>query len=166
MQVTYGPEFFSPVAEPPITVSRDTVERLQEIMSTLPQAPGMDTDHFFAGGMYCRRMFIPKGNLIVSKVHKTEHLFIGCFGELKVAGQGDTYILKPGSVIPSVIGTKRVVMALTDVVCMTIHKTDLLSTDGLEEAIVEIEERNLYDVNNQPKPGVLVGAPKLQELEA
>ncbi len=48
---------------------------------------------------------------------------------------------------------------------MTVHKTDLLDTEGLEEAMVEIEERNLYDVHNQPKPGVLVGVPENQKLE-
>lgn len=164
MRVYYG-EFFAPVVEAPAPVTRDRVDELQDIMSKLPQAPGMDTDHFFAGGMYCRRMFIPKGNIIVSKVHKTEHLFIGCSGELEVAGQGATYTLKAGSVIPSMVGTKRVVVALTDVVCMTIHKTDLLSTEGLEEAMVEIDERDLYDVNNHPKPGVLVGTPELNKLE-
>jgi quercetin dioxygenase-like cupin family protein len=164
MQVTYGPEFG--LAAQPAVVDRAKVERLQEAMEKLPQAPGMDTDHFFAGGMYCRRMFIPKGNIIVSKVHKTEHLFIGCSGELEVAGQGDTYVLKTGSVVPSIVGTKRAVRALTDVVCMTVHKTDLLSTDGLEEAMMELDERNLYDVHNQPKPGVLVGIPDTQKLEA
>lgn len=161
MLVKYGPEFgLVP------TVTRSQVERLQDVMSEMPQAPGMLTEHFFAGGMYCRRMVIPAGNVIVSKVHKTEHLFIGISGELEVVGQGATYVLTAGSVIPSAIGTKRAVRALTEVVCMTIHKTDLLSTEGLEEALMEADDRNLYDVNNQPKPGVLVGIPEAQKLEA
>lgn len=161
MQVTFGPEFGLVPA-----VTRAQVERLQDAMSEMPQAPGMLTEHFFAGGMYCRRMVIPVGNLIVSKVHKTEHLFIGISGELEVAGQGATYVLVAGSVIPSAVGTKRAVRALTEVVCMTIHKTDLLSTEGLEEAMMEADPRNLYDVDNQPKPGVLTSAPESQKLEA
>ncbi len=137
-------------------VPRSRIDDLQAAMAQLPQAPGMDTEHFFAGGMYCRRICIPAGTAIVSKVHKTEHLFIGCQGELKVVGQGETYILRPGDIIPSAIGTKRAVYALSDVVCLTIHKTDLASTEHLEEELMEEDELSLYDVNNQPKHGVLV----------
>lgn len=139
-------------------VSQEQVLRLQEAMSHLPQAPGMHTEHFFAGGMYCRKIHIPQGTIVVSKVHKTEHLFIGCSGELEVAGQGETYTLTSGCVIHSPVGTKRIVLALTDVVCMTIHKTDKTQADeSLEAEIVELDDAAKYDVNNQPKPGVLVG---------
>lgn len=138
------------------SISRDAVFALQNIMSNMPQAPGMATTHHFAGGMYCRRIEIPAGDTIVSKIHKTEHLFIGISGELAVAGQGDTYTLRAGDVVPSLVGTKRIVHALTDVVCLTIHKTDKTSTDGLEEELIEDDGLSLYDVNNQPNPGVFV----------
>lgn len=137
-------------------VARSRIDDLQSAMAQMPQAPGMDTDHFFVGGMYCRRIHIPAGVAIVSKVHKTEHLFIGCSGELKVVGQGGSYILRPGDIIPSSIGTKRAVYALSDVVCLTVHKTDLTSTENLEVTLMEEDELSLYDVNNQPKDGVLV----------
>lgn len=145
----------------PIAVRDTRVDNLHATMLRMPQAPGMKTDHTFAGGMYCRRIEIPAGTAIVSKVHKTEHLFIGVSGRLQVAGQGPDYILGPGDVIPSPVGTKRAVLALTDVVCMTIHKTDLQSEDGLEEELMEADEYSLYDVNNQPKTGVLTSGEPL-----
>lgn len=126
-------------------------------MSELPQAQGMETSHHFAGGMYCRRIEIPKGTLIASKVHKTEHLFIGCSGILEVAGQGENYTLRAGDIVKSEIGTKRVVFAITDVVCLTIHKTDKTKADeSLEEELIEIDPLSKYDFNNQPKAGVIV----------
>jgi len=115
----------------------------------------MDTQHFFAGGMYCRRIEIPAGNVIVSKVHKTEHLLVGCCGALLVAGQGETYTLEPGQIVPSPVGTQRVVVALTDVVVLTIHRTDTTSVEKLEAELVE-DGFSLYDVNNAPKLGVVV----------
>jgi quercetin dioxygenase-like cupin family protein len=146
--------------------TRDQVMALQEAMLEMPQAPGMATDHFFAGGMYCRRIAIPQGTVVVSKVHKTEHLFIGCIGDLEVAGQGKTYVIRPGDIVPSPVGTKRVVHALTDVVVLTVHKTNrLMADENLEEEMVEIDPLAKYDVNNQPKPGVLVGMPSLDKLE-
>jgi len=144
--------------------TRDQVVALQKIMAQMPQAPGMETEHFFAGGMYCRRIEIPFGTVIVSKVHKTEHLFIGCVGQLEVAGQGETYIIGPGDVVPSPIGTKRVVRALTDVVVLTVHKTDKTAADSaLEDELIEDDQLSMYDVNNQPKPGVVVSLPYGQE---
>jgi quercetin dioxygenase-like cupin family protein len=145
--------------------TRESVEALQSAMVELPQAPGMDTTHFFGGGMYCRRIAIPAGRVIVSKVHSTEHMFIGCVGELMVAGQGENYTLSPGDVIVSPIGTKRVVFSVTDVVVMTVHKTDKTSVDALEEELMHDDGRSLYDVNNQPKPGVLISSTPTTNLE-
>jgi quercetin dioxygenase-like cupin family protein len=146
--------------------TREKVTALQEIMSQMPQAPGMQTEHFFAGGMYCRRIAIPAHTLIVSKVHKTEHFFIGCVGELEVAGQGETYTIRPGDIVPSLVGTKRVVLALTDVVVLTVHKTDQQCADSeLEKELMEEDPLSMYDINNQPKPGVLVGVPGIDKLE-
>ena len=139
----------------PQSVERKQIEELQRQMSQLPQAPGMTTTHHFHNGMYCRRIEIPAGNLIVSKVHKTEHLFIGCQGELFVAGQGESYVLRSGDIIPSSAGTKRAVAALSDVVCLTIHRTDLQSVDGLEAELMQDDPLSMYDINNQPKTGVL-----------
>lgn len=145
--------------------TRDSVEALQSAMMELPQAPGMDTTHFFGGGMYCRRISIPAGRIIVSKVHSTEHMFIGCVGELMVAGQGENYTLRPGDVVVSPVGTKRVVFSVTDVVVMTVHKTDKTSVDDLEAELMSDDGRSLYDVNNQPKPGVLVNSTPTINLE-
>jgi quercetin dioxygenase-like cupin family protein len=147
-------------------VSRDRVMDLQNVMMEMPQAPAMTTSHFFTGKMYCRRIEIPKGTLVVSKVHKTDHFFIGCVGELEVAGEGETYIIRPGDIVPSPVGTKRVVLALTDVVVLTVHKTDKTAADGdLENELIEIDPLSKYDVNNQPKSGVLVCNPDVDKLE-
>lgn len=144
--------------------NQEAIQQMQDAMREMPQAPAFKTDHFFAGGMYLRRMEIPAGSLIVSKVHKTEHHFIGCVGELVVAGQGETYVLKPGDSIVSPVGTKRAVFAKTDVVCMTVHRTDIQGTEGLEEELMQADPLSLYDVDNSPKPGVLTHSAK-QSLE-
>jgi quercetin dioxygenase-like cupin family protein len=143
-------------------VAASSINALQEEMMKMPQAPGMDTEHYFAGGMYCRKIAIPKGTVVVSKVHKTEHLFIGCVGELEVAGQGETYVIRPGDVVPSPVGTKRAVLALTDVVVMTVHKTDVTKVSDLEEELMDDEGLSLYDVNNQPKQGVTTVTPAIE----
>ncbi len=164
MTVTYGEGFT--VAPRSKEVTLPQMIALQKVMLDMPQAPGMTTTHHFAGGMYCRKIVIPKDTIVVSKVHKTEHFFIGCVGELTVAGQGETYVIRPGDIVPSPAGTKRVVHALTDVVVLTVHKTNKLSADSeLEDELIETDPLSKYDVNNQPRPGVLVGTPDLDKLE-
>jgi len=134
---------------------QDMIEGLKGQMIQMPQAPAMETNHFFTGGMYCRRIEIPKDRVIVSKVHKTEHFFIGCSGELKVSGQGQDFILRAGDVVASPIGTRRAVYSITDVVVLTVHRTDSVSIDNLESELME-DGYSLYDFNNSPKPGVEV----------
>jgi hypothetical protein len=133
----------------------DKINKLEDAVSEMSQAGEFETSHFFKGGMYCRRIEIPVNCLIVSKKHKTEHFFIGCYGELLVYDQDKTYILTQGMVVPSDIGTKRCVLALTDVVCMTVHRVDKDSIDDLENDIVESSDKSLYDFNNAPKKGVI-----------
>lgn len=145
-------------------VEKSEIDRMQDVMAKMPQAPGMETAHYFAGGMYCRRIEIPAGTAIVSKVHKTEHLFIGCVGELVVAGQGENYILRPGDIVPSPIGTKRAVWASTDCVVLTVHRTEKTAVEGLEAELMAEDGPSLYDVNNQPKPGVLT-AGKMERIK-
>ena len=168
MQITYSlkPRARSQVASVGEEVSLAQINALQDAMREMPQAPSMDTTHHFAGGMYCRRIEIPQGTAIVSKVHKTEHLFIGCIGELQVAGQGETYVLKPGDIVVSAVGTKRAVLALTDAVVLTVHKTDKTTADqALEDELIEFDALSNYDVDNKVKPGVLQSAPATKELE-
>jgi hypothetical protein len=51
------------------------IERLQHEMIKMPQAE-LETEHYFSGGMYCRKLIRPAGTLIVGKVHKKDHFFM------------------------------------------------------------------------------------------
>lgn len=150
--------------DPLKNVPREKVEELQRAASRLPQVDTMQTEHYFAGGMYCRRVFLAAGTMAVSKVHKSEHLFVGCIGNLQVWGEGEFYVISPGDIRKSEIGTKRIVYAPHDVVVLTIHKTDKIDLNELEKELIEDDETALLDVNNKPKPGVLV-MDKIKVLE-
>ena len=55
---------------------REQIEQLQTEMLKMPQAEGLNTEHFFSDGMNFRRLFRQAGTIIVGKVHKKDHLFI------------------------------------------------------------------------------------------
>ncbi len=72
-----------------IIPTKEQIDRLQEVMSTMPQME-LQTEHFFSGGMYCRKLTRPAGTVIVGKVHKEPPALRGwrLFGFQVVMRQG------------------------------------------------------------------------------
>lgn len=131
--------------------TREEIARLQAAMSMMPQAEGMKTDHYFAGGMYCRRLWRPAGTLIVGKIHKAPHFFLCAAGEIIAWSEHGMRKLLAGDVIESKPGTKRVTLAMTDAIGITIHKTDLTNIDEIEAELIEEDPAALFDANNEVK---------------
>lgn len=131
----------------------NAVVRLQEVMRELPQAQ-LQTDHYFADGMYCRTLFRAAGTLIVGKVHKREHFYIVAKGKVQVVTDGEPITYEAGTVLVSQPGTKRAVLALEDSVCLTVHRTKKRNLDKIERELVEPDSRALFDARNNLLEGV------------
>ena len=131
---------------------RERLNELQRVMSAMPQAEGLVTTHHFVPGQYLRKLWRPAGTVIVGKVHKAQHFFLCAMGEIAVSsGDGNWKTLKAGDVIESQPGTKRITVALTDAIGITIHKTDLTDLDEIEAELIEPDELALFDANNALK---------------
>ena len=131
----------------PRVPSLEQIRRLQSEMAKLPQLE-LPTEHHFANGMYCRKLFRPAGTLIVGKVHKHEHLFILAYGELTIWTETGMRRIGAGTVIESKPGTKRVTLAHEDSLAMTIHRTEFTDLDQIEAEIIEAEDSSLFDARN------------------
>lgn len=125
----------------------DSIKRLQEAASKLPQAQ-LFTDHFFADGMYARVLFRPADTLIVGKVHRREHLYIIASGEVTVIGNGTKERILGPRVIVSSPGTKRAVYSHTAATCITVHRTDETDLDKIESELIEPDDTACYDARN------------------
>jgi quercetin dioxygenase-like cupin family protein len=136
--------------ELPNHVSREQVERLQAEMATMPQAK-LTTEHHFSLGMYMRKVFRPAGTLIVGKVHKEPHFFLCAKGEIIAWTESGMKRLQAGDVVESKPGTKRVTLAVTDAIGITIHKTDKTDLDEIEAELIEPDTTALFDANNDIK---------------
>ena len=136
--------------------TRDEIQRLQHEMSKMPQAE-LQTEHYFHGGMYCRKVFRPAGALIVGKVHKKDHFFLCAKGEIIAWTENGMKHLYAGDVIESKPGTKRVTMAITDAIGITFHQTDKTDLDEIEAELVEPDVFAMFDSANKLK------APALEE---
>ena len=128
--------------------SREEIARLQSAMVKMPQAQGMRTSHFFVPGMYLRSLWRPAGTLIVGKVHKTPHFFLCALGTIIAWSEKGMVKLEAGDVIESQPGTKRVTLALTDAIGITVHKTELTDLDAIEAELIEEDALSLFDSRN------------------
>ena len=131
-----------------VVPSREQIEQLQAEMVKMPQAD-LQTEHYFSeSGMYCRKVFRPAGTLIVGKVHKHHHLFLCAMGEIIAWTENGMKRLQAGDVVESKPGTKRVTLAVSDAIGITIHRTDKTDLDEIEAELIEPDNTALFDSSN------------------
>ena len=111
-----------------LTQRRDRILELEKSMQTLPDSYGMaefnegKIKHHFATGVYGRELFIPKGNVIVSKIHKAKTFNIIVSGRIAVICPHKGYNVYEGPhTFVSEPFTKRLVIALEDTLWITSH---------------------------------------------
>lgn len=131
--------------------SREEIQRLQSEMVKMPQVE-VKTEHYFNGGMYCRKVIRPAGTLIVGKIHRCDHFFMCISGEIIAWSDKGMIRLKAGDILESKAGTKRVTLAVVDSIGITVHKTSLTDLDEIEAELIEPEEGARYDSGNNIIP--------------
>lgn len=113
------------------------LDRLEAAMQGHPPADCPVT-HRFAPGLYIREIFIPAGTLLTSAIHKTEHPFVLAMGRIAVISETEGRVIyhapHVGITTP---GTRRALFAETDVVWVTIHKTDKTDLDEICAELIE-----------------------------
>jgi hypothetical protein len=128
---------------------------IMDFEAILKQHPGSfigDTDncplkHSFSDGIYVREIKIPAGTLLTGKIHKHSHPNFLMEGEVTVYTEsgGLEGLMAPASMISNA-GTKRVVMAVTDVVWITVHHNPTNTQDLKElEEIIIADSYEKYD---------------------
>ena len=92
--------------------------------------------HFFAPGMYLRRLVVPAGMLIVGKTHRHDHFLIVTTGRALVISEFGRDEVMTGHVSVSKAGVKRAVLALEDTDFLTVH---LNANDSQDLEVIETE---------------------------
>jgi hypothetical protein len=134
--------------------SIEQIEKLQSEMIKMPQIE-LETEHYFSGGMYCRKLIRPAGTLIVGKVHKKDHFFLCAKGEIIAWSENGMKKLLAGDIIESKSGTKRVTYAVSDAIGITFHKTDNTDLEKIEKELIEEDDMALFDSSNKLKKIVI-----------
>lgn len=102
--------------------------------------------HRFTDGMYIREIFIPKGTLLTSMEHKTEHPFVVSMGQIAVISANENKVIYSapftGITKPK---TRRVLYAIEDTIWITFHVTDKMDVEEIGADILEQHSNNLIE---------------------
>ena len=118
---------------------REKILDIEESISKMDGALYADAfplKHSFGKGLYIREINMPKGSLVVSKIHKYEHPYFILKGDISVLTEGgEKRIIAPYyGITPAV--TKRLLYCHTDAVWVTVHATEETEVAKIEEEII------------------------------
>jgi hypothetical protein len=124
--------------------SRDVFRRevlgLQEYIRCRNDRLDPDADcpvkHIFAPGAYAREIRLPKGSVVVGKIHKHAHLNFITKGKVRVVTESGALEMEAPYTFVSEVGTKRVVYAVEETIWTTVHVTNETDLEKIEDYVI------------------------------
>lgn len=101
---------------------------------------------FFCAGIYVRPVVFDTGDYIIGKTHKCEHPFFLMAGSIELYTQEGKVILHAPIIDITPAGTRRFAKALSPVLFCSVHATDKLSVEEVEDDVIEKRINPLLDM--------------------
>jgi hypothetical protein len=114
---------------------RASILAVQDELAKLPQLD-CPLKHHFAPGAYAREILLPKGSLVIGKIHKHAHINVVSKGRVSVMTEFGRMDIEAPCTFVSQVGTKRAVYAHEDTVWTTVHVTSETDLSKLEDEII------------------------------
>lgn len=99
----------------------------------------MPSAHHFANGVYARETFVPRGTLVIGKIHRYETINFITLGKVAVVNpeqpEKNQIFVAPYTFV-SPAGSKRMVYALDDCIWITVHPAESEDLGRLEEELI------------------------------
>jgi len=106
-------------------------------------------NHKIENGMYTREVFMPKGSLVVSFIHKQNHPSFFMSGEMSIlTDDGEVKRIKAPKIVMTEIGTQRIAYMHEDCVWACVYRTDATT--------IEDAEKEVYTDNFRELPKIIV----------
>jgi hypothetical protein len=109
--------------------------RIEQELLQMPQVE-LPIEHYQIDGVYARSMFIPAGTILTGKIHNFESIAILAKGRIRITNGIDSYIISEGHIMVDKPGVKRLGYAETDVIFITVHRTDNTEIEAIEKELV------------------------------
>lgn len=94
-----------------------------------------DVKHTFLNGMYMRELFIPKGSLLVGKIHKLDCLNIVSKGDISILTETGSARVTAGYSVVSPAGIQKVGYAHEDTVFVNVFRTEETGIEKIEDVV-------------------------------
>ena len=112
-------------------------------------------EHYHLDGMYVRRIFMPAGFILTSKIHKKTHPYFILEGEVEVLTENGMQRIKGPYFGITQAGTKRVILTHTDTTWFTCHATEETDLKKIEDEIIaktfaEVPQKEITNVDPEP----------------
>lgn len=143
----------------PVQDVRDLIAEMEAIVRNEMPLVEPPVYHHFSHKVYAREMFIPKGVLVIGKIHKHESLAIVSAGDISILSiEGVARVQAPFTVV-SPPGVKRAVYAHEDTIWTTILGTEETDLEKIEEQFIvkSYDELNPLEVEAWIKQNLVEG---------
>lgn len=119
-----------------VQITRKTIMDLEKkIKKTEGSTSELPTFHHFAHGTYVRELRIPKGCVLVGKIHRYDTINILLKGKIRVATDAGEKMLEAPLVFTAPAGVKRAGYALEDTVWLNIHPAVTTDLNQIERDV-------------------------------
>ena len=119
--------------------TRENIQNIEVAISKVPGAMFGDCcplKHEFVDGAYVRTIIMPKGLLVVSKIHKKTHPYFIMKGTVSVLTEEGLVRIKAPYAGITKAGTKRVLYCHTDVEWTTVHVSESTNLEEIENQVI------------------------------
>ena len=130
-----------------VAVMRDKINTLAAAIERDLEPVDCPVTHRFAKGCYLREIFMPKGAVVVGKIHATEHFNVILAGEVTVVTAVSNERLKAPHTFISGEGVQKVVFVHEDCIWQTLHVTDKTNVDEIEKDVI-VERYDQLEVDS------------------
>ena len=107
--------------------------------------------HDFADGQYIRAITMPKGLVVSSKIHAKNHPFFVMKGKCSVYTEDGMQTIEAPYHGITYSGTKRLLYIHDECVWITVHRTDNLSVEEVEEEVIakDFDEKDFLMIDTK-----------------
>lgn len=124
-------------------ISRENIrQEIDNLEANIRQIPGhvegdcLPLKHKFAEGMYVREIFIPKGMLVIGKIHRKSNPIFVMKGDISIFSEEGSKRFKGGDYLISQPGAKRVGYANEDTAWVEVFATNETNLEKLETELI------------------------------
>lgn len=118
---------------------RAQIRALTSGLLASPDQREFDVEHTLIDGVYTRTLFIPKGSLLVGKIHLKECVNIVAKGDISVLTETGSGRFQAGHIAVSQPGIQKVGYAHKDTVFINVFRTDETDIEKIEAQIATTE---------------------------